>query len=112
MRKDVLLTASAHVEQLLKSGNNVALYYATADGSPADIFPQNPNGSIAGIAGLTNNSGNVMALMPHPERAAWLYQVPAAIGGYWGEKRLNPGVDLYAPGPGSGVFASLKKALA
>jgi phosphoribosylformylglycinamidine synthase len=30
----------------------------------------NPNGAQDGIAGLANNAGNVMGLMPHPERAA------------------------------------------
>lgn len=29
----------------------------------------NPNGSIAGIAGITNSRGNVVGLMPHPEHA-------------------------------------------
>ncbi len=30
---------------------------------------ENPNGSLAGIAGVTNAGGNVLGLMPHPERA-------------------------------------------
>ncbi|MGX7108400.1 phosphoribosylformylglycinamidine synthase subunit PurQ [Facklamia miroungae] len=30
---------------------------------------ENPNGSIANIAGISNEEGNVMAMMPHPERA-------------------------------------------
>nr|MCH9715189.1 phosphoribosylformylglycinamidine synthase subunit PurQ [Cyanobacteriota bacterium] len=29
----------------------------------------NPNGSMADVAGLTNAAGNVLGLMPHPERA-------------------------------------------
>jgi phosphoribosylformylglycinamidine synthase len=32
-------------------------------------YEQNPNGSIAGIAGVTNERGNVFGLMPHPEHA-------------------------------------------
>jgi phosphoribosylformylglycinamidine synthase I len=32
-----------------------------------EVFPYNPNGSIAGIAGLCNATGNVLGLMPHPE---------------------------------------------
>ncbi len=31
--------------------------------------PENPNGSVAGIAGIVNAEGNVMGLMPHPEHA-------------------------------------------
>ena len=29
----------------------------------------NPNGSVANIAGITNDAGNVLGMMPHPERA-------------------------------------------
>ena len=32
-------------------------------------YNNNPNGSIADIAGITNPAGNVLGLMPHPERA-------------------------------------------
>ena len=31
-------------------------------------FPENPNGSLNDIAGITNEAGNVIGLMPHPER--------------------------------------------
>ena len=32
-------------------------------------YSSNPNGSVADIAGITNSAGNVLGLMPHPERA-------------------------------------------
>jgi phosphoribosylformylglycinamidine synthase subunit PurQ / glutaminase len=32
-------------------------------------YEQNPNGSLAGIAGIRNESGNVFGMMPHPDRA-------------------------------------------
>lgn len=32
-------------------------------------YEQNPNGSLANIAGITNEKGNVLGMMPHPERA-------------------------------------------
>jgi phosphoribosylformylglycinamidine synthase I len=32
-------------------------------------YNQNPNGSLADIAGITNEKGNVLGMMPHPERA-------------------------------------------
>lgn len=32
-------------------------------------YRNNPNGSIGDVAGLTNEAGNVLGLMPHPERA-------------------------------------------
>ncbi|MFQ5880041.1 MAG: phosphoribosylformylglycinamidine synthase subunit PurQ, partial [Dehalococcoidia bacterium] len=41
--------------------------YCTAEG---EIRPEaNPNGSIANIAGIVNARGNVLGMMPHPERA-------------------------------------------
>jgi phosphoribosylformylglycinamidine synthase len=33
-------------------------------------YVDNPNGSIDGIAGIANQAGNVVGLMPHPERAS------------------------------------------
>ena len=42
--------------------------YCDEDGRLRDAA--NPNGSTDAIAGLTNEAGNVMGLMPHPERAA------------------------------------------
>jgi phosphoribosylformylglycinamidine synthase len=32
-------------------------------------YGANPNGSVGNVAGLTNAAGNVLGLMPHPERA-------------------------------------------
>ena len=40
--------------------------------SPAGVIDDgaNPNGSLNNIAGVTNEAGNVMGMMPHPERAS------------------------------------------
>jgi len=43
--------------------------YVNDAGEETEIYPENPNGSIAGIAGVTNFSGTVTIMMPHPERA-------------------------------------------
>jgi phosphoribosylformylglycinamidine synthase len=40
-----------------------------ADGRIVARYLDNPNGSIDDIAGITNEAGNVVGLMPHPERA-------------------------------------------
>jgi phosphoribosylformylglycinamidine synthase len=53
----------------------VALTYVNTDGSVAQ-YPENPNGSALGIAALTNQAGNVMGLMPHPEDHIFLWQHP------------------------------------
>ena len=51
----------------LESGGRVAFRYCTVDG---DVTPDsNPNGSARNIAGIVNDQGNVLGMMPHPERA-------------------------------------------
>ncbi len=52
----------------LRAGDQIAFTYTLADGSPAGgKYPDNPNGSVADIAGICNAAGNVLGLMPHPE---------------------------------------------
>ncbi len=48
----------------------VALQYTDGKGKPAAEYPDNPNGSPGAIAGVTDDSGLVLGLMPHPERAS------------------------------------------
>lgn len=43
-------------------------YYADEFGNSTDEYPANPNGAVNNIAGLTDDTGRVFALMPHPER--------------------------------------------
>ena len=45
-------------------------YYADEKGCPTMDYPQNPNGSPGAVAGTTDESGLVLGLMPHPERAS------------------------------------------
>jgi phosphoribosylformylglycinamidine synthase len=45
-----------------------ALQYVDHCGEPTQIYPLNPNGSPAGLAGVCSADGRVTALMPHPER--------------------------------------------
>jgi phosphoribosylformylglycinamidine synthase len=58
----------------IEAKGQVVLRYCDAEGRVTQ--DANPNGSLASIAGLRNERGNVMGLMPHPEHA-----VEAAIGG-------------------------------
>lgn len=52
----------------LEASGQIALRYANADGSLAgESYPANPNGSAGDIAGLTDETGLVLGLMPHPE---------------------------------------------
>ena len=107
------VTASPDVSKSLESHKGIAVLYASADGGTAESFPDNPNGSFLAIAGVTNPGGNVLALMPHPERANWLHQVPRHVGGLWGRTRATAdGESMYLSGPGRGFFESLRKGLA
>lgn len=59
----------------LKSEAQIAARYITADGKEAKgKFPANPNGSIDDIAALTDPTGRVLAIMPHPERGMFSWQ--------------------------------------
>jgi phosphoribosylformylglycinamidine synthase len=91
--------------------DQVAFVYARHDGSPEGGFPSNPNASTRSLAGVTNPRGNVVAMMPHPERAAWLFQVPEALPGSWGVRRLSARgtADSLGPGPGAAVLESLRR---
>jgi phosphoribosylformylglycinamidine synthase I len=51
----------------LQSGHQIALQYVDDRGEPGQ-YPINPNGSVQGIAALTDKTGRVLGLMPHPER--------------------------------------------
>jgi phosphoribosylformylglycinamidine synthase I len=55
----------------IERDGRVLFRYARPDGTPASdpADPANPNGSLRGIAGVSNAAGNVAGLMPHPERA-------------------------------------------
>ena len=49
--------------------NDQAVYrYCDDDANIVDEFPTNPNGSMYNLAAVCNPAGNVMAIMPHPER--------------------------------------------
>jgi phosphoribosylformylglycinamidine synthase subunit PurQ / glutaminase len=54
--------------ETLKRQNRIVFRYSTPDGQ---ITPQaNPNGSLDNIAGICNEGGNVLGMMPHPDRSS------------------------------------------
>jgi len=54
--------------QQLEKKEQIVLRYVNNRNEPTDV--SNPNGSVDNIAGICNEKGNVMGLMPHPERAS------------------------------------------
>lgn len=45
----------------------IVLQYAGSDGSPTMTYPENPNGSQLAIAGISDTTGRIIGIMPHPE---------------------------------------------
>jgi phosphoribosylformylglycinamidine synthase len=59
----------AQEDTLAAARSLVALRYVDGHGAVATTYPQNPNGSPQGIAGMTTPDGRFTICMPHPERA-------------------------------------------
>ncbi len=95
--------------------NGLSLFrYVDREGRPAEQYPDDPNGALFQSAGITNLTGNVLALMPHPERASWLRQVPLEWDGSWGDRRrrsVGSFTALEGAGPGRFLFESLARYL-
>jgi phosphoribosylformylglycinamidine synthase len=51
----------------MEANNQIVFRYCTRDGEITERA--NPNGSLHNIAGITNKEGNILGMMPHPERA-------------------------------------------
>ncbi|NKB22696.1 MAG: phosphoribosylformylglycinamidine synthase subunit PurQ [Alphaproteobacteria bacterium] len=68
--------------QGLEDNDRVAFRYCNTVGEPTT--DANPNGSAANIAGIINEAGNVLGMMPHPERLA-----DAALGGIDGKHMFD-----------------------
>ncbi|MBI4397778.1 MAG: phosphoribosylformylglycinamidine synthase subunit PurQ [Candidatus Omnitrophica bacterium] len=61
-------TASPDTLKELQDQNRIVFRYSSESGQVADEF--NPNGAAEHIAGIMNEKGNVLGMMPHPERAS------------------------------------------
>ena len=61
-------TAPPQTLDAMEREGRVAFRYCDADGRVTD--DANPNGAVANIAGITNREGNVVGLMPHPDRCS------------------------------------------
>jgi phosphoribosylformylglycinamidine (FGAM) synthase-like amidotransferase family enzyme len=66
-----LVLADAAMRARVEAEHLVPVRYVDADGRPTEAWPDNPNGSVGGMAGLCDATGRVFGLMPHPE--AYLY---------------------------------------
>jgi phosphoribosylformylglycinamidine synthase I len=72
-------------------GLNVALVYTDDRGNTGAGYPHNPNGSVGDIAGISDRSGRIFGLMPHPERHIVGTQHP-----HWTRRGAQPEGDGFA----------------
>ena len=87
-----------HLDEIV-AGDHLAFVYAHADGSVDDAAV--PNGSALRCAGLVNRDGNVLAIMPHPERDGWNFN----------HLDRREGDDVLAPSGGATLFRSFVQAV-
>ena len=77
----------------IENNGQVVLRYVGPEGKSAN-YPYNPNGSLNDIAGITDTTGKIFGLMPHPERFMFEHQWPS-----WKEKVLEPfGLQIFKNG--------------
>jgi phosphoribosylformylglycinamidine synthase len=55
----------------LAAAGQLPFRYVDAAGAPTEAWPDNPNGSAHGVAGVCDRTGRILGLMPHPD--AFLY---------------------------------------
>ncbi len=68
----------------LQAARQIPLTYVT-ESMDDTTYPANPNGSVGNVAGVCNARGNVLGLMPHPERYVTALQHPLRRGGSNGQ---------------------------
>lgn len=94
-----LVTAKPGLAQELNEGDQVVFRYCDGQGRVSSEFPVNVNGSMESIAAVCNPEGNVVGMMPHPERAFFAWQLP-----YHTRVHQRDGY-----GPGRQVFESMRR---
>jgi len=105
MMSDKLLTQ-------LQMNDSTIFKYCTENGDILPDFPVNPNGSMDNLAAVCNNEGNVMAMMPHPERSIAGDPIFTSMRNYLEEEThltvstpdyepIRPALETYQPGEDS-----------
>lgn len=91
-----LLPSEDALRELLRK-EQVVFRYARPSGEAANgEYPYNPNGSVYDIAGICSRRGNMMGMMPHPERAFFGWQLPEKRGVQYGDgKAVFDGIVKY-----------------
>ncbi len=61
------ITKDKSVLERLKKNGQIVFCYCSSD-NRLSVYPDNPNGSVENIAGICDDTGRILGLMPHPER--------------------------------------------
>lgn len=96
------LYAPEEVMKVINDHDLVGARYFQGEMSTYLNLPYNPNGSIEDIASMTDETGRIMGLMPHPERSMFFTQLPN-----WEllkEKYKKEGKEIPKYGPGLQIF--------
>lgn len=96
------LYADAKTLEELKKKKLVALKYVKGEMCDYQNLEENPNGSLEAIAALTDETGKILGMMPHPERALFIEQLPNYP--LFKEKAKRSGKSLQKEGPGLQIF--------
>jgi phosphoribosylformylglycinamidine synthase I len=86
---------------LLEENDQIVFRYVDPDGVYAS-YPWNPNGSAGNIAGICNPEGNILGLMPHPERAFYAF-----LDSEWSRRAKGGGERGAAYGDGKEIFEAV-----
>jgi len=71
-----LITRNKFIQNRILKNHHAVVQYVDQKGLVTYRFPDNPNGSSYAIAGLTDETGRIFGLMPHPERNILPHQHP------------------------------------
>lgn len=88
----------------LEQDQQVVFQYVDDTGRPTQEFPANPNGSARGIAGICSKTGQVLGLMPHPERNIRHFHHPE-----WTRRAGRPAEGVAKAGDGYELFQNAVK---
>ena len=69
------MATKEEVLEKLKKNRQIIFRYCNSKGEMAG-YPYNPNGSIENIAGICDETGLIIGMMPHPERCLLKYHLP------------------------------------
>lgn len=96
-----LIVKTDYIKEQIIEQHLDCLTYCDAAGVPTQNYPANPNGAVLNCAALTNKTGNVLGMMPHPEAYLTAYNHPN-----WNQKKqIDP--NWSETGTGLKIFSNI-----